>query len=220
MHASELDSALFNFLTNSIKAMERAGTDQQKICVSTRSEWNFTVISLEDNGVGVSEDVKDRVSEPVFSTSESDGGSISGTGTGLGLRIVSDITSTYGGNVTLSDQPSSGYTTTFDYIETEGNTMNGFYIDGNADERKRISRLLEQDKFPIHPDFEPFAPTKLRDALLEKSPDLVAIDFRLDDEDLSANTTKVEPLRKFSEKQFSKHLKKIPQLYLLLLKKT
>ena len=68
--------------------------------------------------------------------------------------------------------------------------MNGFYIDDNGEERNRISRLLEQDGFPIHPEFEPFAPTELRDALLDKSPDLLAIDFRLDDEDLSANDYK------------------------------
>ena len=74
--------------------------------------------------------------------------------------------------------------------------MNGFYIDDNEDERKRISRLLGQDCFPIHPEFEPFAPTELRDALLERSPDLVAIDFRLDDEDLSANDYKGGTLAK------------------------
>ena len=114
MHASELDSVLFNFLTNSVKAMERTGTDQRKIRVSARSEGNYTVISFEDNGVGVSEGSKDRVFEAFFTTSETDGNSISGIGTGLGLKIVSDIASTYGGNVSLSDRPSSGYTTRFD----------------------------------------------------------------------------------------------------------
>ena len=115
MHASELDSALFNFLTNSVKAMERAGTDQRKIRVSARSDGNYTVISFEDNGVGVPVDVKDRVFDAFFTTSETDGDSISGIGTGLGLKIVSDIASTYGGNVSLSDRPSSGYTTRFDF---------------------------------------------------------------------------------------------------------
>ena len=114
MHASELDSALFNFLTNSVKAMERAGTDQPKIRVGARRDGNFVVISFEDNGVGVSEDAKDRIFEAFFTTSDTDGDSISGIGTGLGLKIVSDIASTYGGNVSLSDRPSSGYTTRFD----------------------------------------------------------------------------------------------------------
>ena len=62
----------------------------------------------------MSEDAKDRVFEALFTTSETDGDNISGIGTGLGLKIVSDIASTYGGDVKLSDQPSSGYTTRFD----------------------------------------------------------------------------------------------------------
>lgn len=114
MHASELDSALFNFLTNSIKAIEKASTNKPKIRVSGRSEGEFTVISFEDNGVGVPEDVRDRVFEAFFTTTETDGDSISGIGTGLGLQIVSDIASAYGGSVALSDEPTGGYTTRFD----------------------------------------------------------------------------------------------------------
>ncbi|WP_299752826.1 sensor histidine kinase [uncultured Tateyamaria sp.] len=114
MHASELDSALFNFLTNSVKAIEKTNTNKPKIRVSGRSEGEFTVISFEDNGVGVPEEVRDRVFEAFFTTTETDGDSISGIGTGLGLQIVSDIASAYGGSVALSDNPTDGYTTRFD----------------------------------------------------------------------------------------------------------
>ncbi|WP_299752823.1 hypothetical protein [uncultured Tateyamaria sp.] len=68
--------------------------------------------------------------------------------------------------------------------------MIGFFVDDNAEDRIRISRLLEQDDLKIDPQFEPIAPTDLRDALLEKAPDLVALDFRLDDEDLDDNNYK------------------------------
>lgn len=68
--------------------------------------------------------------------------------------------------------------------------MIGFFVDDNTEERTRISRLLEQDDLEIDPQFEPIAPTDLRDALLDKVPDLVALDFRLDDEDLADNNYK------------------------------
>lgn len=68
--------------------------------------------------------------------------------------------------------------------------MIGYFVDDNAEERIRISRLLEQDDLKIDPQFEPIAPTDLRDALLEEAPDLVALDFRLDDEDLDDNNYK------------------------------
>lgn len=114
MHASELDSALFNFLTNSVKAIEKASTNNPKIKVSGRSDGEFTLISFEDNGVGVSDDVRDRVFEAFFTTTETDGDSISGIGTGLGLQIVSDIASAYGGSVSLSNKRTDGYKTRFD----------------------------------------------------------------------------------------------------------
>ena len=114
MHASELDSALFNFLTNSVKALEKANVNKPKIRVSGRKEGEYTVISFEDNGVGVPEDIRNRVFEAFFTTTETDGDSISGIGTGLGLQIVSDIASAYGGSVALSNEPTDGYTTRFD----------------------------------------------------------------------------------------------------------
>lgn len=68
--------------------------------------------------------------------------------------------------------------------------MNGFFIDDNAGERVRISRLLEQDGLTIDPRFEPTEPMDLRDAVLAENPDLLALDFRLDDEPLEANNYK------------------------------
>ncbi|EEB86197.1 hypothetical protein [Roseobacter sp. GAI101] len=62
--------------------------------------------------------------------------------------------------------------------------MNGFFVDDNSEERIRISRLLEQEELRIDSNFVPTEPTKLRDAILAQNPDLVALDFRLDDEDL------------------------------------
>jgi len=68
--------------------------------------------------------------------------------------------------------------------------MIGYFVDDNAEERTRISRLLEQVDLSIDPQFEPIEPTVLCEALMEKAPDLVALDFRLDDEDLEGNNYK------------------------------
>ncbi|MBO9441266.1 hypothetical protein J7363_04105 [Phaeobacter italicus] len=68
--------------------------------------------------------------------------------------------------------------------------MIGFFIDDNAEDRIRIARLLEQKELPINGSFEPVDPIKLRDAILAEKPDLVALDFRLDDEDLAENNYK------------------------------
>ncbi|WP_112312236.1 hypothetical protein [Pseudogemmobacter bohemicus] len=72
--------------------------------------------------------------------------------------------------------------------------MLGFFIDDNAEDRTRISRLLSQHGMMIDDQFEPVEPMKLRDALLEKAPCIVALDFRLDDENLEENNYKAGAL--------------------------
>ncbi len=113
MHASELDSVLFNFLTNSVKAIEKANSNKPMIRVTGREDGDFVELSFEDNGIGVDSEIGDRVFDAFFTTTETDGDSISGIGTGLGLKIVKDIALAYGGEATMSDDVTDGYTTRF-----------------------------------------------------------------------------------------------------------
>ncbi|MBO9441267.1 sensor histidine kinase [Phaeobacter italicus] len=115
MHASELDSVLFNFLTNSVKAIDKANSNNPMIRVEGRDEGGFVKLSFEDNGIGIDSGIGDRVFDAFFTTTETDGDSISGIGTGLGLKIVNDIALAYGGDATLSDNATSGYTTRFEF---------------------------------------------------------------------------------------------------------
>ncbi|WP_112312237.1 sensor histidine kinase [Pseudogemmobacter bohemicus] len=111
MHASEIDSILFNFLTNSVKAMEKCRGIIPRIKVQAREISGFIVLSFEDNGAGIDPKVGARIFDAFFTTTEADGDSISGIGTGLGLKIVSDIASAYGGEARVCSHASSGYCT-------------------------------------------------------------------------------------------------------------
>lgn len=114
IHPSELDSVLFNFLTNSLKAMKRAQVSKRKIRISAYREGSDVLISFEDNGTGVAKDIQDRIFDAFYTTTFHDPDEIAGPGTGLGLRIVSDIASSYGGSVSLG-HPSEGYNCRFDF---------------------------------------------------------------------------------------------------------
>ena len=102
MHATELDSVLLNFLTNSIKSMKKARASARRIRVDARKEGDHIVIGFEDNGIGIPEEQEKRIFDAFYTTtmtSADDG--IAGPGTGLGLKIVSDIATSYGGSVSV-----------------------------------------------------------------------------------------------------------------------
>ena len=110
MHASELDSVLLNLLTNSIKSMKKAKVSKRLIRMDAKRHDRHVVIGFEDNGVGIPESQRTRIFDAFFTTTltaEDDG--VAGPGTGLGLKIVSDIATSYGGGVSVAE-PSPGFT--------------------------------------------------------------------------------------------------------------
>lgn len=110
MHASEFDSVLLNFLTNSIKSMKKAKVSERHVSIDARLIGDLIIVGFEDNGVGIPPENEERIFMPFFTTTmgtEDDG--VTGPGTGLGLKIVSDIAESYGGSVAVA-VPTNGYT--------------------------------------------------------------------------------------------------------------
>jgi signal transduction histidine kinase len=67
-----------------------------KLTVRTKSESDHMLISVEDNGPGIPEEIKDKILQPFFTTKK-------GTeGTGLGLSITHDIVKAHGGSISIS----------------------------------------------------------------------------------------------------------------------
>jgi signal transduction histidine kinase len=78
---------------------------EPRLKVATKLENNRMWISIEDNGSGIPEDIKDKILQPFFTTKK-------GTeGTGLGLSISHDIVKAHGGE--LSVETTKGVGTTF-----------------------------------------------------------------------------------------------------------
>ncbi|WP_292039226.1 sensor histidine kinase [Massilia sp. UBA6681] len=110
MHGSEIDSVLLNFFTNSIKSIKKAKVSPRKIRVSATEDGELVVLRFEDNGIGIPAHVGDRVFDAFYTTTVTvDDDGLAGPGTGLGLKIVSDIANSYGGKVSVKT-PSLGYT--------------------------------------------------------------------------------------------------------------
>jgi PAS domain S-box-containing protein len=81
--ANELEQVLLNLLKNAAQAIHQREDDREpgRIILRTKLNPPWAEIQVEDNGVGMSENVRKRTFEPFFTTKEI------GQGTGLGLSV-------------------------------------------------------------------------------------------------------------------------------------
>ncbi|MFY0572495.1 sensor histidine kinase [Archangium lansingense] len=112
MHRSEMDAMLFNFLTNSIKAMDVEGHTDRRIRVDVTEDGEEVVLHFHDSGRGIDEEIRERVFE-AFITSSLPHDAELGAGTGLGLKIVMDIARENAGSVVIGEA-LKGYKTCFE----------------------------------------------------------------------------------------------------------
>jgi len=91
---AQLQQVLINLLQNGRDAL--AGTSRPGIIkIRTSRLDNRVALSVEDDGPGVPERIRDRIFEPFFSTKEK------GKGTGLGLSICQTIAHNHSGDLRL-----------------------------------------------------------------------------------------------------------------------
>lgn len=119
MHTSEWASILFNLYSNSKKAIKRAKQKQGNIIVRAGRDGNSLFVEFIDNGDGIPLENRDKIFNAFFTTSSPKGHKASATeeltGTGLGLKIVSDIVESYNGEISIENAPE-GFTTNFRII--------------------------------------------------------------------------------------------------------
>ena len=77
----EIIQVLLNLLRNAAQALHTQENADAAIVLRTRSEAGFGIIEVEDNGPGMTEDIRKRIFEPFFTTKPA------GKGTGLGLSV-------------------------------------------------------------------------------------------------------------------------------------
>jgi len=114
MHPSEWASILFNFYTNSKKAIRRKGI-KGELLIRCGQDGSNLFLEFSDNGDGIPKVNEEEIFNAFYTTSSVSGHKSSEleslTGTGLGLKIVRDIIESYGGSVYITT-PEPNYNTT------------------------------------------------------------------------------------------------------------
>ena len=98
---ADLREVLVNLLFNAVDAMKQDGT----ITVRTRRAGQFCVLEVQDEGTGMTEEVRQRCLEPFFTTKGE-------KGTGLGLAMVYGVVQRHSGTIDVRSTMGEGTTFT------------------------------------------------------------------------------------------------------------
>jgi PAS domain S-box-containing protein len=101
-----LEQVFVNFLTNAIHAILEKGGDDGRIEIRTRKTDAEVEISIEDNGVGIPEEGRDKIFDLFFTTKPP------GKGTGLGLAVSQNVVRNLGGQIIFESKLGVGTTFT------------------------------------------------------------------------------------------------------------
>ena len=93
-YPEKLNQVWINLINNSLHAMNFSGD----LKIEVKRQNDFIVASFTDNGVGIPENMKDKIFNPFFTTK------MKGEGSGLGLDICKNILEQIGGNIVFESQ--------------------------------------------------------------------------------------------------------------------
>lgn len=100
VNATQISQVIVNLLTNALDAVE--SRIDRKIIIQVLKEGSLFKIRVADNGYGVSEELKDKIMQPFFTTKNSQ------RGTGLGLSICYEIVEQHGGKMNFFRETIAG----------------------------------------------------------------------------------------------------------------
>lgn len=93
--AQLLHQVLVNLARNALDAVE--GRDSPRIGFAARLEFGRVILSVEDNGAGISDDALDQVFVPFYTTKRD--------GNGIGLSLSKQIMTAHGGEIVVDRLP-------------------------------------------------------------------------------------------------------------------
>jgi two-component system NtrC family sensor kinase len=95
---AQMTQVLVNIAVNAIQAMPNGG----KLKIQTKASGKFVSLTIEDTGIGMTENVVKKIFLPFFTTKDT------GKGTGLGLPVVHGIVTSHGGSINVDSKVGQG----------------------------------------------------------------------------------------------------------------
>jgi len=103
-NSGKINQLVMNLIDNSIYAINKNNIENKDGVIGVRTEQRDSSVRIiiEDNGIGIPENIKDKLFDPFFTTKDV------GEGTGLGLSIVRSIIDSHKGKVKVISEVNKG----------------------------------------------------------------------------------------------------------------
>jgi len=103
MYANQqnLQQVLLNLIINAADAIDAKGTGSIEVGSKYISDKNEVCLYVKDTGIGMDEELKEKMFEPFFTTKE-------GHGTGLGMAIVKNVVRIHSGKIQVESTQGKG----------------------------------------------------------------------------------------------------------------
>lgn len=99
-YAGKLNQVFLNVLTNAIYAINKKFVNKPggvlKLNTGIEEDQSFIFISIEDNGIGIPANIREKIFEPFFTTKDV------GEGTGLGMSIAYNTIAKHNGKIVVN----------------------------------------------------------------------------------------------------------------------
>jgi len=118
-NVQNLEQIILNLLINAVQAIEH-NYGEIRITTSYNKDQGTIVMSVQDNGKGISSAISDKIFDPFFTEWQSIGG------TGLGLSITRNLVKANDGEISFKSRPGKG--TSFSVTFTVGRKKRPFKI--------------------------------------------------------------------------------------------
>lgn len=104
----QLEQLFINLIKNATEASQEVAGPVVRVSASFDSRTRLLSISVQDNGVGIPSEVKDRIFVPFFTTKPG--------GSGIGLSLCKQIMTLHEGTITVHSEENKGSTFTLHFI--------------------------------------------------------------------------------------------------------
>ncbi len=94
----QIQQVLINMTTNAVQAMPEGG----KLTIGARKKGEFLEVEITDTGIGIPQEVRDKIFEPLFTSKAK--------GIGLGLAVCKSIIDRHEGQIEVTSEVGKGTT--------------------------------------------------------------------------------------------------------------